>query len=176
MRRIVVLGCAGSGKTAFARRLGQATGLPIIDLDQIWDELQPPGDVEAFRAIMGEVHAGEGWVSDGNFARATFDLRLPRTDLLVWLERPRWLCAWRAVRRVLRPGERHRLGDLIKVLRFIASFDRRNRPMIEEERLRHSPAVTVARLRTDGEIDEFIRKATAGEGDKPPLVSVWRRP
>ena len=161
MRRIVVLGCAGSGKTAFARRLGQATGFPVIDLDDIWAGLQLPGDVVAFRGTMAEAHAGEGWISDGNFSRATFDLRLPRADQIVWLERPRWLCASRAVRRVLRPGEWHRPGDLAKVLRYIAGFERRNRPLIEDERLRHGPTVPVVRLRTDREVADFIRAAAS---------------
>ena len=34
--RIVVLGCAGSGKTTLAQRLGERTGAPVICLDAVW--------------------------------------------------------------------------------------------------------------------------------------------
>jgi adenylate kinase family enzyme len=108
---------------------------------------------------MADAHAGEAWVSDGNFAQATFDLRLPRADLIVWLDRPRWLCAWRAMRRVLRPGESHRPADLIKVLRFIWSFERINRPRIEGLRQAIAPDVPVVSLKTDAQIANFLARA-----------------
>jgi adenylate kinase family enzyme len=131
MSRIVVLGCAGSGKTTFARRLGERTGAPVICLDAIWQPQWTEDDVADFRILMKQAHAGESWISDGNFAVATFDIRLPRADLVVWLDRPRLFCAWRAITRVFQPGHDHRIGGLAKVLRFIWNFDRINRPLIE---------------------------------------------
>ena len=131
MSRIVVLGCAGSGKTTLARRLGERTGAPVISLDAIWQPHWTEDDVADFRILMKQAHAGESWISDGNFAVATFDIRLPRADLVVWLDRPRLFCAWRAITRVFQPGHDHRIGGLAKVLRFIWNFDRINRPLIE---------------------------------------------
>ena len=146
-RRIVLLGCAGCGKTTLARRLGAGIGAPVIVLDDVWRA--HGGNLEAFRAAMRQAHAGEAWISDGNFALASFDIRLPRADLLVWLDRPRWICAARAIGRVFRPGEAHELKDLVRVLAFIRRFDRVNRPRIEAEIVRHGPHLT--RLRLDDE-------------------------
>ncbi|HEV2652274.1 MAG TPA: hypothetical protein VGU69_13505 [Rhizomicrobium sp.] len=105
------------------------------------------------------MHAGDGWVSDGNFAAVTFDLRLPRADLVIWIERSRLFCAWRATRRVFRPGEAHRLRDLPKVLRFIEGFDRVNRPRIEALRQQFGPDVPVVRLTDDRQAAAFIAQA-----------------
>ena len=105
---------------------------------------------------MAKAHAVPTWVSDGNFALASFDLRLPRAQLIIWLERPRWLCLWRAATRVLRSGEFHRPADLAKVAAFIWNFDRVNRPRIEAERLRHGPDVPVRRLAVDSDIAAFL--------------------
>jgi hypothetical protein len=33
---------------------------------------------------MTAAHAADAWLSDGNYALATFDIRLPRADLIVW--------------------------------------------------------------------------------------------
>ncbi|MDP3869079.1 AAA family ATPase [Phenylobacterium sp.] len=156
MTRILLLGCAGSGKTTLARRLSERTGAPVIDLDAIWrGRVQETSD---FRATLQVLHAQDAWISDGNFAAVTFDLRVPRADLVVRLNRPRITCAWRAIIRTFQAGEVHRPGDLATVLRFIWNFERQNRPRIEALRIQHGPDVPVVRLRTDGEIAAFVER------------------
>jgi len=154
--RIVVLGCAGNGKTTLSHQLGQRSGAPVICLDAIWQPGWGPADVPTFRALMKDAHAGDSWISDGNFAIATFDIRLPRATLVVWLDRPRLLCAGRSIRRVFHRGEEHRIGNLAKVLRFIWNFDRINRPLIEARRIAHGPDVPVRRLTNNREIASFL--------------------
>jgi adenylate kinase family enzyme len=154
--RIVILGCAGAGKTTFAKHLSQRTGATVICLDSIWQPQWGRDDVPAFRTLMKEAHAGETWISDGNFAQITFDIRLPRATLVIWLDRPKLLCSWRAITRVLQPGEMHRIADLAKVLRFIQNFDRINRPLIESQRIAHGPAVPVVRLTNSRQLDAFL--------------------
>jgi adenylate kinase family enzyme len=155
-KRIVLLGCGGAGKTTLARRLGERSGAPVICLDALWRPEWGRGEVERFRTMLVEAHAADAWISDGNFALATFDIRLPQADLVVWLDRSRLVCAWRALGRVFRPGEAHRLGGLGDVLRFIWGFERINRPRIEAARLEHGPDVPVVHLRNDREIAAFL--------------------
>jgi len=156
MSRIVVLGCAGSGKTTFARRLGKRTHAPVIRLDAIWQPHWGKDDVATFRTLIRDAHASETWISDGNFAQATFDIRLPRATLAIWLDRPKMFCAWRAIMRVIRPGEEHRAHELAKVMRFIWNFDRINRPLIEAQRIAHGPGAPVLRLKNDRAIAAFL--------------------
>ena len=152
----MILGRGGSGKTTFARRLGERTGAPVVCLDALWPTPLTPEDVPAFRALVEEAHAGDRWISDGNFAAATFDLRLPRATLIVWVERSRLSCSWRAFRRVFKRGEAHRFRGLGRVLAFIWRFDRVNRPLIEAQRVRHGPDVPVVSLRSDREVSRFL--------------------
>ncbi len=155
MARIVVLGSAGSGKSHLARRIGARGGLDVIALDEIWQPDWNSGMTPAFRETLRRLHAGEAWVSDGNFAAVSFDIRLPRATLIVWLERPRWQCTLRAATRAFGGDPVHRLRRLPETLRFIRNFDRINRPLIEALRLRHGPDVPVVRLASDREIDRF---------------------
>jgi adenylate kinase family enzyme len=156
MVQIVILGCAGSGKTTLARQLGERTGAPVICLDALWQPHWKEKDVPAFRTLVQEAHAGEEWISDGNFALATFDIRLPRATLVIWLERSRMYCAWRAITRVFKRGEAHRISKLAKVLAFIWKFDRVNRPRIEATRVSYGPDVPVRRLSRSSEIATFL--------------------
>jgi len=161
MARIVILGCAGSGKTTLARQLGERTGAPVICLDAIWQPPRQEKDVPTFRTLLEKAHAGDEWISDGNFAVASFDIRLPRATLVIWLEGSKVSCAWRAITRVLKSGEAHRVGKLGEVLAFIRKFDRVNRPRIEALRVRYGPDAPVCRLTGSRDVAEFL--ASYGE-------------
>jgi len=128
----------------------------VICLDAIWQPNWGKDDVATFRDLVEEAHAGETWISDGNFAHATFDIRLPRATLVIWLDRPKMFCAFHAITRVVQPGERHRVGNLAKVLRFIWNFDRINRPLIEANRIAYGPDVPVLRLKNSRSIAAFL--------------------
>jgi adenylate kinase family enzyme len=139
-----------------ARQLGERTGATVICLDAIWQPHWTEKDVPIFRTLVQKAHAGEEWVSDGNFALATFDIRLPRATLVIWLERSRMYCAWRAITRVFKRGEAHRISKLGEVLAFIWKFDRVNRPRIEATRVSYGPDVPVRRLSRSSEIAAFL--------------------
>ena len=114
-------------------------------------------DLPEFRALVAKAHESEGWISEGNFAAASFDIRLPRAELIVWLERTRLICASPSISRVFRSGEAHYLRDLPKVLRFIWNFERVNRPLIEAARTTYGGHVPVVRLTCDIAIGDFAR-------------------
>ena len=97
---IVVVGCSGSGKSTLARKLGWRLALPVVHLDVLhylpgWKR----ASLADFRDRVTKAHQGEAWISEGNFASWTFDIRLPRAEALIVLDRPRWLCLWRVFRR-----------------------------------------------------------------------------
>lgn len=159
MARIVLLGCGGSGKTRLARLWAARTGAPALILDEIWRPDWTADDTPAFRATLRGLHAAEAWISDGNFAAVTFDIRIPRATQIVWVEAPRWLCLARAVLRVFRRDSDHRIGGLGKVVAFVWNFNRINRPRIEALRMQFGPNVPVVHLRGRRAVDAFLASA-----------------
>lgn len=108
MRRVVVLGPGGAGKSVLATRLGERTGLPVIHLDVIFWR---PGWHPAPRAQavdqLAEVVATDAWILEGNFlADVARDGRLGRADTVVLLDLPAPVCIARVMRRLIR--DRHR--------------------------------------------------------------------
>ncbi len=165
MQRVIVVGCQGSGKTTFALKLGRKLGLPVVHLDVLyWRPGWTESDTPSFRARVLEAIAGDGWVVDGSFSGVAFDLTLARADLLIVIERPRWLCLWRVLWRSLfaRRGQRPDLPEGCPeqidfgLLRQVWRYDIDRAPRIEAERLHHGSNVLVVRLSSDREIDAFL--------------------
>lgn len=104
VRRIVVLGNSGSGKTTVARRVAATLGLPHLELDWVmhregWDS----GRGEKFLEEVSEFAAGERWVIDGNYtSHGVREAVWPRADTVVWLDMPLWRVMPRVVLRTLR--------------------------------------------------------------------------
>jgi adenylate kinase family enzyme len=99
MRRISVVGNAGSGKTTLAVALAARLGVPHVELDAIyhqpgWTELP----VEEFRGIVGRLVQEDAWVIDGNYS-AVRDLVWERADTVVWLDLPRHMVMRQLARR-----------------------------------------------------------------------------
>jgi adenylate kinase family enzyme len=110
MRRIVILGCSGTGKSTLARRLARQLALPVVHLDMLyWRPGWQHPDPEDFRARVAGAVAGEDWISDGNYS-VTFDLRLPRADAVIIMTLPRWRRLLRVFRRQI--FQRHTRPDL----------------------------------------------------------------
>lgn len=102
MRRVMVVGGPGSGKTTFAGELGAATGLPVVHMDRIhW----LPGWIERSRdekdRLASEVHARPAWIFEGGHSR-TYPERLARADTMIWLDVPVALRLLRVLRRAAR--------------------------------------------------------------------------
>lgn len=168
MQRIMILGNAGSGKSTLARLLGQRLGLPVVHLDKLfWEPGWVEPDAEQFRERMRAALRGDAWISEGNYARRTFDLRLPRADLVIWLDTPRWTCLRRVIVRSLlnrpRPdlaeGCREKLDrEFLTFLKFVWQFDRGYRPGIEGVRLKVGPQVPVVHLRGNRQVAGFVER------------------
>lgn len=88
IQRALVIGCPGAGKSTFARRLRDVTGLPLYYLDRIWhrpDRTNIPR--EEFDARVAGLTAGGRWIIDGNYLR-TLKPRLARCDTVFFLDLP----------------------------------------------------------------------------------------
>jgi adenylate kinase family enzyme len=101
VRRVVILGRGAAGKSVLAARLGEITGLPVIELDRIFWR---PGLAATPRADWAELQRGlargESWIMDGDLGPYDeLSVRLAAADTVVILDFSLARCAWRALRR-----------------------------------------------------------------------------
>ena len=99
MKRVMVVGGPGSGKSTFAFALGDITGLPVFHTDRIF---HLPGWIQRDRSetitLAGEIEAKAQWVFEGGVS-ATYANRCARADTIIWLDLPVTLRLRRIVKR-----------------------------------------------------------------------------
>src|SRR5262249_26373583 len=107
-KRILILGPSAAGKSTLARRIGKCLGLPVVHLDTFhWNPGWIGSEPSRFRERLAQAAAGDAWVMDGNYT-SHLDLRLPRTQAVIWLDLPRYVYFSRAVWRSMRNYGRER--------------------------------------------------------------------
>lgn len=86
MKRVIVIGCPGSGKSTFARALQHKTGLPLVYLDMLnWNADRTTVPREVFRARLADALQGREWIIDGNYC-STMEQRIAAADTIFFLD------------------------------------------------------------------------------------------
>ena len=92
MKRVMVIGCPGSGKSTFSRALHRATGIPLFHLDMLyWNPDRTTVEQAVFRERLSHVLRQEAWILDGNYA-STMEWRMQSCDTVVFLDYPLEVC------------------------------------------------------------------------------------
>ena len=170
MQRVAIIASAsGNGKTTLGLKLSETLEVPFFELDAIhhqagWRELT----ADEFRREVEPIVALDGWVIDGVYRGKLGDLVLERADTVVWLDLPRrvWLprLVRRTILRVVRReelwnGNRESLRNVLSGRDSLVAFALRNEPRRRQRYPRELARFRVARLRSQREIDAFLRSA-----------------
>ena len=101
MKRIIIIGCPGSGKTRLARMLQEKLDLPLVHLDRLWwTKGWENVSMEEFDERLSRALALDSWIIDGNYSR-TMEVRLQKCDTIIYLDYSRWVCLCGMFQRVL---------------------------------------------------------------------------
>lgn len=92
MKRILVLGSPGSGKSTFSRKLSEKTNLPICYLDRLfWNADKTTVSREEFQKRLAKELLKDKWIMDGNYS-FTLKERLKACDTVFLLDYPTDVC------------------------------------------------------------------------------------
>lgn len=149
MKRVVIIGPGASGKSTLGRRLGEITGLRVIELDTIFwrpDLAVTPRDqwVELQQSLVTQ----NEWIMDGDLGPYdAIEVRLRAADTIIFLDFSLLRCAWRAVRR-----SHERLDFWLWLLQY--RFQ--SRPFLIKAISNHAPTATIHVLHNPEAVGRFV--------------------
>ncbi len=133
MKKIIVIGCPGSGKSTLSRKLHNITKIPLYHLDMMfWNSDKTTVSKDIFLQRLSEVLTKDSWIIDGNYS-STMEIRVNECDTVIFLDLPPDVCL---------DGVRQRKGkqrsdipwveneDDEEFIEFIKTFNKEQRPKI----------------------------------------------
>lgn len=163
MKKILVIGCSGSGKSHFSKRLNKITDIPLYHLDMLyWNADKTTVGRDVLIERLTPILDSEEWIIDGNY-RGTLEMRLQRCDTVFFLDFPTDVCLAGVESRRGKPRTDMpwiETEEDVEFTEFIKGFRANNRPIILAL-LKKYPEITVYTFKSRSESDAFLQNLQA---------------
>jgi adenylate kinase family enzyme len=161
MKKIIVIGSPGAGKSTFSRKLCKVCDIPIFYLDMIWHKPDKTTvSREEFDGRLSEILKRDNWIIDGNYSR-TLETRLKECDTVFLFDIPLSECL---------SGVESRIGksrpDMpwieeefdVQFRQYICDFPQSTLPKIYELLKNHANNKSITVFRTRSDADNFVKE------------------
>ena len=159
MKKLVIIGCPGSGKSYFSKQLKDILNIPLYHLDLIWNkEDKTTITREEFDIELQRIFDTENWIMDGNYQR-TLDLRISNSTTVILLDYTLDVCLNGATSRVGikrddMPWKEDKLDENFK--QYIIDFSKNNLPEIYNIIDKYKDKKEIIIFKSREEADEYL--------------------
>ena len=160
MKKVIIIGCPGSGKSTLSIKLHNYTKIPLYHLDMMyWNKDKTIVDKSLFLSRLNEVLSKDTWIIDGNYI-STLKLRLKECDTVIFLDYDTDICLKGVVERMNKPRVdlpwiEEQLDD--NFIEYIKTFNTKIRPDIYNILLNYQDKEIIV-FRNREEADNFFNK------------------
>ena len=165
MKKVIVIGCPGSGKSTISRALHNKTGIPLYHLDMMyWNADKTTVEKSVFLERLSVVLEKDEWIIDGNYG-STMELRMAACDTVIFLDYPLEVCLGGIKERRGKPRSDMpwiETEEDAEFIEFIKSYNEQQRPKVLEL-LRKDGDKHVYVFQSRDEADAFLRGERTNE-------------
>lgn len=166
LKRIMIIGSGGAGKSTLAREIGRITGIKIIHLDRLfWKPGWISVDEEEWEKTVENIVNGDSWIIDGNYI-GTMDIRLDAADTVIYLDFTRTVCLFRAFKRFIKYKRKTR-PDItegckekmdLEFIKWIWTFPDKVRPEILRKLEESKNSKNIIILKSNREVRNYLER------------------
>ena len=160
MKKILVIGCPGSGKSTFARALNEITDIPLFHLDLMyWNADRTTAPKSVFLERLSDALAQSTWIIDGNYL-STMEMRIKECDTVIFLDYHTDICLEGIRQRRGKPREDMpwiETEEDEEFVSFVRNFAENGRPKITELLDKYSDK-NVVTFKARREAEEFLKR------------------
>lgn len=162
IKKIMIIGRPGSGKSTFAVWLAKRMNISIFHLDKYFFEQNwVERNYQEFLSLQKEMISRPSWIIDGNSTKS-YEMRYACADLCLYFNFPRWLCYWRVFKRLF-----HKHPDIddrapnchetvrFSLLKYMWNFENRVNPILQQLQSKY-PSVKLVEFCSDEEVRTFM--------------------
>lgn len=167
IKRIMIIGLPGAGKSTLAAQLGKQLQLPIYHIDKYyWKPNWQKYSIEEWQKIHDKLINKPEWIIEGCAIKSSFMQRFAKADLVIYLHLPRPLCLWRMIKRCIgirdfslndRPAG-CREGLPWRLIRYMWTFDSQLMSRLLPEAQKNMPTIPVVIINNDKELAFFVKQ------------------
>ena len=166
MKKVLVLGCCGAGKSTFSKKLQSILKIPLIHLDSHYHKpnwVEP--EKEEWEKVLKQILRRESFIMDGTYLES-LDERIKKSDTIIFLDYSLIKCFFRVIKRVvidfgkkrsdMAPGCKEEFD--LEFLWFVLTFNNKYRKEITQKLNSVKNKKNVAIFQTDKHADKFLEQ------------------
>ena len=164
MKKVMIIGCCGAGKSTFSRKLHDIIKLELIHLDkEYWKPNWTQTPKPIWRQKVRKLAAKPSWIIDGNYG-STMDIRMEKADTIIFLDYSTTVCLWRVISRAFknrgktRPDINSQCREKLdwEFLKFVATFRQKKAPEIRAKLAAYEGEKNIFVFRNDNDANFFL--------------------
>ncbi|MBM7693998.1 adenylate kinase family enzyme [Peribacillus deserti] len=164
MKKIMIIGCGGAGKSTLAKRLAEQLNIPVYHLDAyFWKKGWIATPRAEWTGVIQNIIARDSWIMDGNFG-STMDMRIKEADTVIFLDFPTLQCLYGVISRRIkyhgktRPDMAEDCPEKLdwEFISWVASYKKQRAPKIREN-LAGFTEKNIFILKNRKEIETFLQ-------------------
>ncbi|OOQ92957.1 DNA topology modulation protein [Bacillus cereus] len=166
MKKIILIGSGGSGKSTLVKQLGNKLKIQVYHLDALfWKPNWVGVPREEQRTVQNDLIKEEKWIIDGNYG-GTMDIRINAADTIIFLDIHRTICVYRAFKRIVQYRNKTR-PDMgagceerfdLQFFKWIWEYPKTKRPAIVKRLDQLNKDKRVIILKTPSEVQRFLKE------------------
>lgn len=166
MKKIIIIGSGGAGKSTLSRKLSDITGIEIVHMDKLfWQAGWVSITREELADKVKEIVLTDSWIIDGNYS-GTFEIRMEAVDTIIYLDFPTIVCLWGIVKRFImysgkeRPDVTEGCKEKIdwEFFNWVLTYRRRNRKKLLTMIDKYSENRQIFIFTSRSQVSSFVNK------------------